>query len=306
MIMEGILKNWRGFVNEGITSQGKITFDYYAFDWDDNLMKMPTQIMLLDTEGNEVGMSTEDFAAYRGKLKNGEKFSYVSHTDSKEHLISGFATNPFRNFREEGDQKFIQDAKIAEVVVGPWRQFVRAINMGSYFAIITARGHNPNTLKRAVKELIDEGREGLNKQRLINSLKNYKKYLGQQVPTINDGEKTVVDGDKLVEEYLNNCQFSPVSHPQIAGSGDGGAASSPEQLKIQEFQKFKQKMEENTKLVTDQLGETHKSIHSTKFRIGFSDDDPENVEKFHKFFHEDASVYTFATSPQTGKTKRIR
>jgi hypothetical protein len=38
------------------------TMKYYAFDWDDNLMYMPTKIYLKDDKGNSVGMSTEDFA----------------------------------------------------------------------------------------------------------------------------------------------------------------------------------------------------------------------------------------------------
>ena len=41
---------------------------YYAFDWDDNIVVMPTRIILKTDEGNEVGMSTEDFAEYRQKI----------------------------------------------------------------------------------------------------------------------------------------------------------------------------------------------------------------------------------------------
>jgi hypothetical protein len=42
--------------------------EYYAFDWDDNIMTMPTQIMLSDDKGEEVGMSTEDFAEHRHQI----------------------------------------------------------------------------------------------------------------------------------------------------------------------------------------------------------------------------------------------
>ena len=37
---------------------------YYAFDWDDNVVHMPTKIMLRTEDGDEVGMSTDDFAEY--------------------------------------------------------------------------------------------------------------------------------------------------------------------------------------------------------------------------------------------------
>ena len=39
--------------------------DYWAFDWDDNIMIMPTKIILKDSNGKEIGMSTEDFAEYK-------------------------------------------------------------------------------------------------------------------------------------------------------------------------------------------------------------------------------------------------
>ena len=44
------------------------TFKYYAFDWDDNVMNMPTKIMVLDDHDNEIGMSTDDFAEHRHDL----------------------------------------------------------------------------------------------------------------------------------------------------------------------------------------------------------------------------------------------
>ena len=41
----------------------EITMKYFAFDWDDNLMFMPTKLYLLDDDGDEVGMGTEDFVS---------------------------------------------------------------------------------------------------------------------------------------------------------------------------------------------------------------------------------------------------
>ena len=49
---------------EGIDETGAPDEKYYAFDWDDNIVTMPTKIILKDDEGREVGMSTEDFADY--------------------------------------------------------------------------------------------------------------------------------------------------------------------------------------------------------------------------------------------------
>ena len=53
---------------EGLDPNKLPDHKYYAFDWDDNVMNMPTQIMVQDEKGNEVGMSTEDFAEHRHNL----------------------------------------------------------------------------------------------------------------------------------------------------------------------------------------------------------------------------------------------
>ena len=53
--------------------------EYYAFDWDDNIMIMPTQIILIDKNGEEVGMSTEDFAEHRHQIGK-EDFEYKGRT----------------------------------------------------------------------------------------------------------------------------------------------------------------------------------------------------------------------------------
>jgi len=80
----------REIISEIIQDQMKPTMKYYAFDWDDNLMYMPTKIYLKDDEGNSVGMSTEDFAEYRTEIGQ-EPFDYEGHT------IVGFDEDAFRD-----------------------------------------------------------------------------------------------------------------------------------------------------------------------------------------------------------------
>jgi hypothetical protein len=99
--------NYKKIVSELITEiiqdQLKPTMKYYAFDWDDNLMYMPTKIYLKDEDGNSVGMSTEDFAEYRSEVGK-EPFEYEGHT------IVGFDDDAFRDFKVTGDKKFLVDA----------------------------------------------------------------------------------------------------------------------------------------------------------------------------------------------------
>jgi len=58
---------------EGISKHGTPDLKYYAFDWDDNIVHMPTKIILQSEDGDDVEMSTDDFAEYRSKIGK-EKF----------------------------------------------------------------------------------------------------------------------------------------------------------------------------------------------------------------------------------------
>ena len=133
-------------LNEGLTPEGTPDSKYYAFDWDDNIVSMPTKIILKNEDGEEVGMSTEDFAHYRSKIGK-EDFEYEGEK------IVGFGEDPFKNFGVKGDKQFIVDAMLAKE--GPaWGDFVEAINNGSIFSIVTARGHTPSVLKEATYNYI--------------------------------------------------------------------------------------------------------------------------------------------------------
>ena len=94
---------------EGFDEEGTPDMKYYAFDWDENILEMPTKIILKDKDGEEVPMSTEDFAHYRGMLDKKEDFEYNGHT------VVGFASNPFRYFTVEGDKNFIVDSMLAKL-----------------------------------------------------------------------------------------------------------------------------------------------------------------------------------------------
>lgn len=243
------MENWRKFV-EGINSEtGEPDYKYYAFDWDDNLMYMPTKLFLKAKDGSEVPMTTGDFAEWRDKIGK-EDFDYEGKT------IVGYAKNPFRMFGVEGDKQFLEDIKTAPLATDrSWNKFVEAINGGSYFAIITARGHNPLTLEEGVKELIKMGRGGLDKNKFIKSLIDYEKITNANFKADKESIK------ELLLNYFNNCQFSPVSYGEAS-------ASNPEQAKVEALEEFEDKIKE-----INPEGE---------FELGFSDDDLKNVEVIDK------------------------
>jgi hypothetical protein len=229
---------------------------YYAFDWDDNIVYMPTEIILLDNNDDEVGMSTHDFAKYRGDVGKNE-FKYRGTT------IVGYADLPFRQFTVTGDEQFLRDIMIAKV--GPaFDDFKEAVNNGSIFSIITARGHNPETLKKAVKIYIEEEFDGIVKDKVIHNLNKYRDLIHSQ--TNND----------IIDEYLDLCKFYPVSF----GSG---SAANPEVEKVKalkEFYDYCKEMANEIKKAFEFKNEV--SGESLKFSIGFSDDDMKNIETMKK------------------------
>lgn len=246
-----------------VFKSGTPDLKYYAFDWDDNLVHMPTKIILLNDNGNEVEMSTEDFATFRDKIGI-EDFDYEGQT------VVDYADNPFRFFGVNGDEQFLIDSLNAEL--GPaWKDFKESINNGSIFAIITARGHNPNTIKEAVYNFIDQEFGGISKSELIKNLKKYRDFVNEENMT----------DEELIRSYLELNRYNPVSF------GDQDNAVSPEEAKVKAMADFVNYVKSMAALLHKQAflkkGIANKFIPG-KATIGFSDDDEKNVEKIKNYF----------------------
>jgi len=260
-------------LREGFDPEGNPDLKYYAFDWDDNIVTMPTQIILLSENDDEVGMSTEDFADYRALIGK-EPFEY------KDKMIVGYANDPYRNFGVKGDGAFIIDSMMAST--GPsWDDFVECINGGSIFAIITARGHTPSVLREAIYNFIVTDHNGISKDTLIENLKKYRNM---------SGDKTK-DSQSMINEYLNLCKYYPVTYGE-------GSASNPEEGKIKALREFISYVNE----MSEKLGKKAFLKNDVKNNfvpmIGFSDDDPKNVETIKAFLekeYEDKPVKTYLT-----------
>jgi hypothetical protein len=263
----------RQIINEIIDEKHTPVMKYYSFDWDDNLMFMPTKIYLKDKNGKSVGMSTEDFAEYRTEIGK-EEFEYEGHT------IVGFDEDPFRDFRVTGDKNFLIDAMKAPT--GPaWSDFVEAINNGSIFSIITARGHTPSILKQAVYNLIKKNMHGIDSNLLAKNLLKYR----------NLADEDKLTKDQLIRTYLDMCRFYPVSFGE-------GSATNPEQGKINAMEEFVTYVRQMShQLQTKALMKNKISNYFTPF-IGFSDDDVRNVESMKKHFQDkdDDILQTYLTS----------
>ena len=258
-----IRKNIKQFISEGF-EDGQPDLKYYAFDWDDNIVIMPTKIIVLSDSDEEVGMSTEDFADYRQKIGN-QPFEYMNHT------IVGYADNPYRNFRVEGDNQFIVDSLLAKP--GPsWNDFVECINGGSIFAIITARGHTPSVLRDSIYNFIVTNHNGINSTLLIENLKKYRDLSGE----------VMRDNQLLIKEYLDMCKYHPVTYGE-------GSAANPEEGKINALKEFISYVQTQSKKIGKKVSFTNDVTNNFIPQIGFSDDDPGNIESIKDFLNKEYS-----------------
>ena len=256
---------------EGFDDVGTPDLKYYAFDWDDHIMYMPTKIVLKDENGNEVGMSTEDFAEYRQEIGK-SPFNYKGKT------IVGYGDDPFRKFRTAGDKQFKVDAMIAKT--GPaWSDFVEAINNGSIFSIITARGHNPQSLKDVVYNLIVSDHNGINKDLLVKNLRKYRDIVGME-------DKSDME---LIKDYLDMNRYYPVTFGQ-------GSAANPEELKVLAMKEFLSYVKAQAKELGKKLYIKDEIANKFIPSIGFSDDDIRNVEVMSKHFEDEPALKTYSTA----------
>lgn len=239
----------------------------YVFDWDDNILRMPTEIFLKDNQGNPVGMSTEEFANYRSDI--GKKpFVYKGKT------IVNFDSDPFRDFKN--NKKFLIDVKNAienKKFAPSYKKFIEALTYGNPFAINTARGHSPEALKKGVKIFIEKVLSNDQKEAMLNSIK-------KELPkNLTKG----LNNNQLVDLYIDESgEFYPVSSEEFGkrfGVDVSGSGANPEHSKQIAIEHFVKKMIDGFK----------NHIVSGKYKkisIGFSDDDIKNVKAVEKFIEE--------------------
>lgn len=229
---------------------------YYAFDFDDNILNMPTNIhmdKLVNGEWIPTDISTSEFALVRGDKENWRI--------SNNNLDEGFSE--FRDFGPRGVDAFRQDVEKAVSLenFGPaWGDFIECITNGSIFAIITARGHESPTIRMGIEWIIDNVLTDDQIYTMYNNLKKFD-YLFRSEIESDRILRGIPSKNNLVKSYLDNCDFVGISAPSR-----GGSPINPEKAKEEALLEFKKKIN----CFASEIG--FKAI------IGFSDDDMKNVK----------------------------
>jgi len=251
---------------------------YYALDWDDNILHMPTKILMDKKVGEEwkpVSVSTAQFAEVRN-----DKDNYRLRNSNPTEAFSEFRDTGLR-----GDMAFLEDVKFAiknKSFAPSWESFIKCLSEGALFAIITARGHEPESIRRGVEFVLDEV---LTKMPSINPgfslademYQNLRKFkLAFRMEESEEGQlKGLPSQNLLVKKYLDSCSFYGVSSDSFAKEFGQASASNPEVAKELALDYF-----------IERCNEFGQNIGAKVVSIGFSDDDPKNVEHVEKFFKE--------------------
>ena len=248
----------------------------YSFDWDDNILFMPTQIYLEKKVGDgwvPVSISTEEFREIRNKIGTDYKYG-------NDDLF--YAFKDFRDY-----DAFIKDTKEAlrKKAFGPsFNKFIEALEYGNDFSIITARGNPPNAIKEGIKVIIDTVFTKEQKEKMLSNLHGV-----------------------TIDEYLNLQDYYPVTSTEFINKFDADASvKNPEVGKMIALKTFVDKVVNAVKEIKD-------DDKFTGISIGFSDDDLGNVESAEKYIevelknlYPDVNFLVYDTSdPDNPKKKRI-
>ena len=263
-------------VSEGHYSSDGIELHYWAFDWDDNILHMPTKILMDQKVGDNwlpVEVSTAEYANVRNDKQN-----YRLRNDNPSEAFS-----QFRDGGPRGKSAFLEDVKkaLSTNQTGPvWNNFKMCLSDGAIFAIVTARGHEPETIKQAVEYVIDNNLSEEEKFLMYsNCLKNSYLFSDREVDTYDRIPKGQISKTPLIQNWLSNCDFYGVSSDAFAKEFGQASATNPEKAKELALDKF-----------LDKCNDFATKIGAKSVSIGFSDDDPKNVEHVRVFFKEKSAL----------------
>jgi hypothetical protein len=249
-----------------------IHFKYYMFDWDDNILHMPTRIHLEKKTAKgwvPYEVSTAEFARIRRTMKNCRP-------------LGGDWDRAFSDFYDvgrRGANSFLDDTRKAlrPIIEGratgapSFQKFRKALVEGRLFAIITARSHSAASIRKGVEYFIRRVLTPEEKRRMLANLRGYIAYF--------DGDPDALSDARVLKEYLDLCRYRGVTSPEfqrLMGRKVGGS-QSPEEAKQFAIRDF----------VRHAMGLVRDRRKAARISIGFSDDDRRNIEAVRAFIRRE-------------------
>jgi len=253
-------------------------FKYFIFDWDDNILHMPTKIYLerRTEDGSWVdhSVSTALFAVIRSDTEN--------YRPPRGDWNLAF--RDFQDYEDEEESGFLKDTREAlervlngeEAPAPSFTSLKETLAEGRLFAIVTARGHEPESLKQAVRLFIDLVLSEDERKTMLSNLRGYR--------AVFDGMTDCDSDEEELEYYLSLNRYHAVTNPGFrkwlySVAGDDAGQEHSKQFAIRDF------VEHVVRLMSlSKEGLGHRSIS-----VGFSDDDVGNVKAVEQYIRQELS-----------------
>ena len=189
------------YVNDEVSTRD---FKYYIFDWDDNILHMPTKIRMEhrkeDGEWVPVEVSTATFAMIRTDVEH-----YRPPQDGGwEAAFRNFADQPGKNTFIEDTIAALERIEHGEIPGPSYNAMKKTLREGRIFAIVTARGHSSETIEKAVRVFIRYALTEGERQEMMANLRGYRKWF--------DGVEEFGTDAQELDYYLGMCRYSAVTH----------------------------------------------------------------------------------------------
>jgi hypothetical protein len=251
-------------------------FKYYIFDWDDNILHMPTRIHLekrmADGTWRPHSVATAVFAVVRNDPENYRPPGGVWDRAFVE----------FQDAAGERESRFLRDTRVSlekvmegEQPPGPSFETLReTLREGRLFAIVTARGHASESLKKAVRLFIDVVLMPDERAAMMANLRGYRACF--------DGLTAFGTDEEELAYYLSLNRYHAVTHPAFKRrmaqeAGTAATAENAKQFAIRDFVEH----------VIRILARTGAGAPRRPISVGFSDDDLGNVKAVERFIQEE-------------------
>ena len=244
------------------SKQASLSLKYYMFDWDDNILHMPTRIHL----EKKVGKGWKPYPVSTAQF---EKIRRDTVNYRPRDLDWDSAFVDFYDVGHRGPRAFLDDTKKAlkPIIDGQakgapsFQKFKKALVEGRLFAIITARSHGSASIRRGVEYFIQKVLTPAERKKMVANLRHYVSYFGGNPGNLSDKD--------MLRNYLDLNHYRGVTSPEfqeIMGRKLGGS-ESPEKAKQVAVREFVRHV---VTLIEKRRGDETISV-------GFSDDDPHNV-----------------------------
>jgi hypothetical protein len=264
--------NFKKFLFEKLTDKNLL---YYCFDWDDNILVMPSIIHvdhLINGEWTPVDLTTAEFAEIRTEIARhtkGEQTEWKLRNDSYSDTYC-----EFRDYGKRGKTAFVDDTikAIRTNSFGPvWDKFIQCMINGHVFMIITARGHEPDTIRLTINWIIWNFLTSEQRTKMDKNIREFNKLFDYDDSRLNTKE--------VIDHYLDLCDFVGIYSSYFTKKyNTEGQAANPEKYKSMAIKSFIEKIDEFGKRV------------NRKVSVGFSDDDPLTAKYIHKYMKDELSL----------------